>query len=200
MKIFPDNRHNRNESPRHRHATRLILLSLVVAIGIFALLEATNITNVRDIISRNSDSNQQTETLRPVNDVDYSPATSTDNTDIDAKKSDGSIDEPIQKPNDPDSPISIILSASGQDYAGGPVLIRSILDNISNGTCTLTLSNDNDTKTYTSAIIWTGTYYSCEGFDVPMSDLSPGEWKLELVASNDTFSGTTTKTITVEES
>lgn len=115
--------------------------------------------------------------------IDYSPAAPTDNVDIDNQK----VDEQKDATTEPDStsPINVVLTAAGQDEVGGPVVIRALVTNVKGGTCTLLLTKDNVTKNYSANIINTGTYYSCEGFDIPINELSVGTWKIDLTVNYD---------------
>lgn len=133
---------------------------------------------------------------RPVNSVDYSPATSTEKPDSSAKKQ----DTPTATNSSTSGKINIVLSAAGQDIKGGPVVIRTILDGATGGTCTATLINGSTLKTYNSDVILQGTYYSCKGFDVPYADLFAGNWQLKVTATQDNKTGETSKTITIEGS
>jgi hypothetical protein len=83
-----------------------------------------------------------------------------------------------------------VLTAAGQDQVGGPVVVKALLTDVTNGTCNLKLTKDNDTKTYSSNVINTGTYYSCDGFNIPVTDLSSGTWVVSLNVTSGSRSGT----------
>lgn len=158
--------------------------SLVVII-----LEKTRVTN----IYTKPVSASLTTTSASVNSVDYSPATNTEKPSDFAKQQDVS----AQTNNTQATAISITFSAAGQDNAGGPVLIRTILDGATGGSCAINLTKDSVVKSYTTSITWQGTYYSCNK-DVPFADLSTGVWQLKLVATQDTKQGTATQMVEIK--
>jgi hypothetical protein len=127
-----------------------------------------------------------------VNSVDFSPATEAEKPTNDQKKQDttGSTTQ------NPAQAISITLSAAAQDVTGGPVIIRTILENTTAGNCVITLSKDANVKTYNSKITWQGNYYSCN-YDVPYADLTNGNWQLKIIATQDTKQGTASAVVKV---
>lgn len=177
----------------------LIVASALVFLGlVLSILEKTNVIN---LYKKHVDTNVNTPAdLRPTNTVDYSPATPDNNTDINSQKASGSIDNPKTTTPPNSSPISVVLSAANQDEKGGPVIVRAILDNLTGGTCTLTLTKGSIVKTYHADVTWLGTYYGCGGFDVPYSDLSVGAWNLKLVVTQNANRGEASQTVTVEAS
>lgn len=50
-----------------------------------------------------------------------------------------------------------------------------------NGSCHLTLTKDKHTVSITAPTIDNPSSSTCEGFDVPLSQLSSGKWKLQIV-------------------
>lgn len=97
------------------------------------------------------------------------------------------------------SNVNIAVSNAGQDFAGGPVVVRTILtDGINGGECIFTLSKGYATKSYSSEVIYSGTYYSCN-YDIPYDGLSGGEWSLSIKVNQDNKSGETTTKITLKD-
>ena len=119
--------------------------------------------------------------------IDYSPATPTDNVEIENQK----VDEPVDNSNNTDknSPINVVLTAAGQDDVGGPVVVRALLTDVKNGTCDLKISKDSIIKSYSASVINTGTYYSCDGFDIPVSELNTGTWLINVTVTSDSRTG-----------
>lgn len=194
--------YNTNMATPHKTRLHKILFmtlgALLLTGAILLILEKTNVINLYSSPSIDTNPTTTSSPTRPVNNVEYTPATPSDNSDITAKKNDGSIDAPTATTTQSNNPITVVLSAAGQDIKGGPVVVRSILSNLSGGVCTLTLTKDNSTKTYTANVEWLGTYYSCQGFDVPYTDLSVGEWQLTLSVRQDNNSGEASRAATVE--
>jgi cytoskeletal protein RodZ len=66
------------------------------------------------------------------------------------------------------------------------------------GTCTLTLTGPPaHPLTETSNVQENGTTSSCVGFDIPIAQLSPGEWQIALSFENDSHTGTASRTVVV---
>lgn len=93
--------------------------------------------------------------------------------------------------------IGISISALGQDEMGGPILVRTILSDADGGSCTYTFSKSGQTKTYTSDVIFTGTYYVCN-YNVPFPDLSIGNWTAKIDIKQGNNYGTLSKDIQVK--
>lgn len=166
----------------------LIVLGLLILIVLG--LEKANVIN---LYSQNTPQTVQ----QPTSTIDYSPATEAEMPDESIKQQDTGThtESPTQNVGEA---IAITLSAAGQDYKGGPVVIRTLLSNANGGTCTATLVKGSASKTYTSDINWQGNYYSCEGFNVPYADLSAGTWELTVRADQGANTGSISQQITVE--
>lgn len=66
------------------------------------------------------------------------------------------------------------------------------------GTCTLTLTKGSSVVTKTSLVYALAKTTTCQGFNIPMTELSAGTWQLNIVFSNSTLTGTVTKSITIQ--
>jgi hypothetical protein len=165
---------------------------LVMAFGIL-VLEKSQLINFYNKPLNTIESN----TARPVNDIQYAPADPTDNDSINSQKETGSLGNENNPTSESNTPISIILTAFGQDDVGGPLVIRALLNDVKDGTCTLALSKEGAIKSYTANVVNTGTYYSCEGFDIPVSDLGPGTWEISLTVNSGNRTGIAKQTTEV---
>lgn len=175
---------------------KLAQISLVIAtfllIGLFTLfiLEKNNITK----FFTNQEITEQATETRPVNSVSYSPATSTEQQEGDALKQQ-LINESNKSANT--QTITVNFSAANQDVPGGPVIVKALINGATNGTCKLVMVKDGTEKTYTASITSLGTYYGCDGFLVPVSDLSAGNWKALLTVISGSSSGSAEQQIEV---
>lgn len=152
-------------------------IALISAFGIF-VLEKAKVTNFY-----NKPIQQPKKELRPVNDVSYTPASTTEQEEGEQIKQD------LQnKPSSQNSAITISLSAAGQDEIGGPLIVKAIITGTSTGKCSLSLQKDSVTKKYEANLINLGTYFGCEGFSIPISDLSAGKWNLNLSIEGNSIS------------
>lgn len=168
----------------------ILLLALGIIIPILLVLEKTNVINLYS-------PKEPSATQQPTSTIDYSPPTSAEMADESIKQQDSGGNAATSNQT-PDGTIGIILSAAGQDYKGGPVVIRTILANTNSGTCTITMQKQSITKTYSTEITWQGNYYSCAGFDVPYADLSPGTWGMTVNVVQGNNLGTTSQDVVVE--
>jgi hypothetical protein len=66
------------------------------------------------------------------------------------------------------------------------------------GTCTLTLTSGSKTVTKTAAVQALPSNATCQGFDIPVSELAPGNWQAALHFENDTLTGDTTRGIVIK--
>jgi hypothetical protein len=93
--------------------------------------------------------------------------------------------------------LNITTTALGQDQKQGPILIRTIVDNVTGGSCSYKLSKGSIIKNYSSEVSFSGTYYSCN-YTVPYSDLSAGTWTIKISVAQDNKSGTASRDVVVE--
>lgn len=95
------------------------------------------------------------------------------------------------------STVGVSITASSQN--GTTYQIRSQIDTPTDtGSCTLTLTKGSATVTKTADIQALAKVSTCKGFDIPTSELSPGTWQMTLHFANDTLTGSTSGTITVQ--
>lgn len=75
--------------------------------------------------------------------------------------------------------------------AGDNLVIRTTINqSISSGSCKLTLRNGGKVVTKTSGIVQNPSSSSCEGFNVPTSELGSGNWSIEIAISGGGKTGT----------
>jgi hypothetical protein len=171
-----------------------ICFALVCSLSLFILEKAHIINLYTKPVTVTVNPTSETST-KQVNSVDYSPATDAEKPTTDQKTQDNNTTSAAN--SNPTQPITVTLSAAGQDAAGGPVIIRTILENATGGSCAITLSSNSTTKSYSSKITWQGTYYSCN-YDIPYKDVSDGDWQLKIIATQDTKQGTATAVVKVK--
>ena len=167
----------------------LIAFGLLLAFVIFALEKQQVINLYQKSI------NAQTQP-RPVNDISYDPPTEQEQQQAqDTKKQLLEQNQNVQPI--PAGTINVSLSAATQDVPGGPLEVRAIIDGATTGTCTLSLGQNGNVKTFTANVVNLGTYYSCEGFSVPVASLGAGNWQLELLVANQSAKGFITQEVTI---
>ncbi len=163
--------------------------------GLIFGLESTNIINLYDRQSNNPI--EQTGT-QETNNIDYSPATTTDNEDINAKKEAGTVDQAPAAPTN-DTSVQITFIANSQDNVShGALEIRTLLGGVTDGNCTLTLTKGSTVILKSTTVAQQNTYFVCQAFSIPYSELANGDWQIKLkVTSGDgrTNEATTSTTI-----
>lgn len=93
--------------------------------------------------------------------------------------------------------VDITITAANQN--GATLQLRSnILAITSTGTCTLTLTKAGQVVTKTTGVQALSSSSTCQGFDIPTSELSPGTWTASLHFENNNLIAETTKTVTIQ--
>lgn len=80
--------------------------------------------------------------------------------------------------------------------SGDKLLIRATIDQFISGTCDLVMTANGKTVTRSVNIVNTPTASVCDGFDIPVAELSSGTWQINIKLT----SGDKTGTITGEAS
>jgi hypothetical protein len=168
------------------------IVALAIVFGIF-VLEKAQVTNFysKPVVA------SEVATVRPVNSVEYTPADPTDNDEINQKKADGTLGASNSTPAG--APINVVLTAAGQDSAGGPVVVKVLLTDVTSGTCDMTLTQNEVTKSYSASVINAGNYYTCDGFEIPFEDLTVGTWNLTVTVTSTERTGSATQIVEVKQ-
>jgi hypothetical protein len=101
-------------------------------------------------------------------------------------------DKPGTTPDTPETPPEGQLAVSFTSVAqvDGVLRIRSqISPLISSGDCTLSLTKDSTTVTKSAGVYASASVSTCQGFDVPTSELSAGMWSVTLNVKSGDRSG-----------
>lgn len=77
-----------------------------------------------------------------------------------------------------EQPSTSIELTTKQD--GSSVTILTKMQNISDGTCRLTITNGGKNTSQTAQVIYQPEFSSCAGFSVPVSSLGSGAWNISL--------------------
>jgi cytoskeletal protein RodZ len=96
----------------------------------------------------------------------------------------------------PDAPLTVTFTSVEQQDS--IVRVRATVDAlVSEGTCTLTLTKNGESVTKTAATFVTAHTSTCQGFDIPTSELSAGTWDVTLEVTKDGRSGRATATVNI---
>lgn len=108
-----------------------------------------------------------------------------------------------------DSPLKTNPETSGEQAVVNPIVtisannqtkttyqVRAFVNTVtSKGTCTLTMEKGQQKIIRTSDVQAGPSFTTCKGFDLPLSELSTGDWVLTVMFANSDISATTSKTV-----
>ena len=126
-----------------------------------------------------------------INDVDYDPPTQ------------GQIEagEDIKKgtvENDGQTSDTTSVAITAQEYDGSVLRIRTLIETVANnGTCELILEKDGVIVTRTVETQALPSNSTCKGFDIPVSELSSGVWKVTIKVDINNLKATVTNQVTI---
>lgn len=92
--------------------------------------------------------------------------------------------------------LSVEFSAVNQNQ--GTLQVRLMIQEVlADGTCTLTLTQDSHAVTKEAALYPTANISTCQGFDIPVSELSAGMWNIAIDIASGSKKGQATTTIQI---
>lgn len=100
-------------------------------------------------------------------------------------------------PSAPNKDVSIIISSTSQ--TSDIAQIRTTIQTTSSGSCTLAMTiSGGKTVTREAETQNLGSYSTCKGFDIPLSELQAGTWDVTIKYENATESGTTNQQVEIK--
>lgn len=159
----------------------LVAVAIVMIVGV-GLLYA-NSSHIKNLFTKDAPASKSTTdekiVTNPNSIINYDPSSPSDNDAINEQKNGAS--------NPPTTPVDTALSATitRSQVSGSVAQIRVLIAGSDNGTCTLKLTKVNATTvTKEASVVSKGTFLTCDGFDVPVSDLSAGNWKVQVILTS----------------
>ncbi len=106
---------------------------------------------------------------------------------------------PSPSPTNGSNPsVNVTITAANEDQTSKILQVRAIIGVLTNdGTCTLTLTKGTQTVTKTANVQAQASESTCQGFDVPTSELSTGTWNIALHFENGQYQGDAQKSISI---
>lgn len=93
---------------------------------------------------------------------------------------------------------SLTITTARQASTGERLIIRTLIQRTTTqGSCSLTMSKDEERVTRTAILQALPNGSTCQGFDIPFSDLSPGVWTVKVDYTNGTDFATDTEKVEV---
>jgi uncharacterized protein YpmS len=106
--------------------------------------------------------------------------------------------QPSYEGEDTNNSISLTGVVNYKSVINDSLLLRTTINQILNsGTCDLTLSNGQKTVTRSSSIVQNPSSSSCEGFDIPISELGSGTWSIEIKLTGEEKTGILTDSVSL---
>jgi hypothetical protein len=175
---------------KHQH-TKKILIAACLVVVILSLAAAY-------FVYRNHSATSTTKTPASQKPVNYGPATSDEKSAGDRIKEQALNNQKQNDSNDASSVVPLVITSVNQ--SSGTVYIRVMIEQITSaGTCTLSMSNGSgNTYTATSSVQSMASSSTCEGFNIPTSKLTTGDWSIKITYTNDSSSGSATGSVTVQ--
>jgi hypothetical protein len=140
--------------------------------------------------------------------VNYGPATSDQQKNGTTIKSNSASSPSTSGSDQPATPTpipgstqkSVTITITSANQNGSTLQIRALIGAVENtGTCTLTLSQTGQqTITKTAGTQALASVSTCQGFDIPTSELSTGVWHVTITYNSPALTGATTKDITIQ--
>lgn len=93
-------------------------------------------------------------------------------------------------------PIPMRITASSQNDS--VYQIRTLIDQVVNGTCTMTLTKATNKITKSATTQALAQASTCQGFDIPISELSTGTWQVSISLEGPGITGITSGTIEIK--
>ncbi len=158
-----------------------------IIIGVLALSLITGVVYAYNV---NQSNNEQSDS-KVEDGVDYNEPT---NEQIEAgndAKEDALTEEPVS------NTASLTISSVNQN--DDMLQIRTTITTIdAESTCSLSLTSGSNTYTAEAGTQPLGSYSVCKGFDIPVSELSPGAWSLKINYISNGVTSTATQQIQVQ--
>ncbi len=94
--------------------------------------------------------------------------------------------------------VESVVTAAAQN--GSTLQVRSIIYLVTNtGTCKLTMTKSgSSTVTKSAGVQSLPSSSTCAGFDIPVSELSNGQWNVVVNFENDNYTSSATKTVEIK--
>jgi hypothetical protein len=173
----------------------------VIAIIAFALIIAGVLTYVYVFKGNFFGWKATQDSTKSNNTIDHGPATDEQKEAGNQVKSGSKSDtppEPTIVPGSDKKSVQMVITAANQN--GSTLQIRSLISAVVNtGACTLSLTKAGQpTITKSASTQALSSTSTCQGFDVPTSELSVGTWHILIEYNSDTLIGSATKDIVIE--
>lgn len=171
--------------------TLSVIIVLATGAGAYALL-SQNSSSSESIASDDNQSNS-------VEDSSVSSESASTSTDSSSTTHESEKDiQPSYEGENANNSASLTGVINYKSVVGTNLSLRTTINQtLSSGTCQLTLSNGAKVVTRSSAISQNPSSSTCEGFDIPTSELSAGTWNIEVIITSGDRTGILKDSVTI---
>lgn len=172
--------------------SKKVLVSILVLITIFAACSVLYLLSIKQ--SDSTENNTSTYQSKDTKSAEDDNASNTVKPVAGSTSENGHEAEKDIRPNYEGDDINSSDSLTGvinySGVAGDKLIIRTTINQtITSGSCHLTLTKDGKSVSRHSGLIQNPSSSSCEGFDIPVSELSTGDWNVSIKVTDDNRSG-----------
>lgn len=171
---------------KQNKSTRLHLVILIIALVAIGFLAYTNTHRIKSLFTQNDKTSQPAQQVDPtdINKVNYDPSTPEDNAGANDQK---------DKIKDQPTPVSSSLSVTitNTRVVNSLAQVSVLVQGTDSGTCSLELSSGSTRVSRTSAVLIRNGLATCEDFNVPVSELSNGDWTASIYVQTTTSKSAT---------
>jgi hypothetical protein len=181
---------------RHKRTKRALLVAFLVVLVAAGSVAAVPVI---DKVSKG----QKDSTSEKKSDNKSKPKKSSSSSSSDADAADGSFKEKAEaaaSAGDQTPPQSEKLEVmiTSKNVSGGKLVISAQISAIlGSGECKLVLTNNGNTATKTSGIQAWPQSSTCQGFEVPTSELGSGKWQVNLTVQSGNRSGSASTEVNI---
>lgn len=178
----------------HNKKRPLVIASVIV--GILVLASAAAVIVVSQMANNNDRSNTPSDIVAPESEINLD-APSQEQLDAAQQQKEDSLTND-QTDQQPTSSLGVTITASNQNNASSRLQIRTLIDAVlGSGSCTLTLQKGSVIVSRSANIQAGPSNSTCEGFDVPLTELSAGTWSITVEATSGNASGKATSQVVI---
>lgn len=166
--------------------SRKFLVCLAILTLLIGSAAAFTLGN-RNQTANDQSTNTSTRDPRPLNTVDYSPATNSDNKATEDRK-DNPKDAGATLNSQKDADFSVMVTQAAADNANQLLRVRTLVNGATGGTCQLKASRSGQPDVIAaSAVTAQNNTHACGNFDIPFSQFPQnGEWRISVNVTNGT--------------
>lgn len=172
-----------------------LILSLLLVVIIIALSTYVFAFN-GSIFGWQFKDNEGSERKNGNSPIDYNPPTQ-EQIDAGNDAKNQTIKENEGETSDPSDGLEVTITAANQNTPN--FQIRTLVSQLlTSGSCQLTMTKDTQTIFRTVNIQAASSSSTCQGFDIPLTDLSAGIWNVKISVTSGTQSGVAERTVEIK--